>query len=458
MNQMKPWIIERITYPIYERINGLNITGCQKELERSQNWSEERLKNVQWTKFIKLLKYCVEQVPYYQNLFLTKGIDLRQIQSFEDLQRIPVLTKKALKDNHHLIFTNPRKQHLYAHKSSGSTGIPMIVYSDRFAESYRLAALFRSRGWWGWGVGHKTVELWGILDNIPNFKQSLRMKFVENRARFSSFNISTENLNHIFKSMKNMKPYYIRGYVSSIMAMAQHMKNSDLSLSEIPLRAVCTTSEILLEHQKQYIENTFHCPVINEYGSSEVGIISFSCPKGEMHLMNDNLIIEFIRDNRSAKPNEIADIVITDLNNYATPMIRYKIGDLGSHSGKSCACGLKLKLMNCCIGRDTDLVRLKNGQKFLPILFIFIGQKSAEVIGNQVRQFKVIQKAVDHFLMQVIADPQNKKSVADYFRSAFKERLGDFGKLDFEFVDEIAPEPSGKIRYFVSEIKNIDMK
>jgi phenylacetate-CoA ligase len=455
---MKPWVIERFIYPIYERINGLNIAGCQKKLEQSQYWSEEKLRNAQWTKFSKLLKYCTEHVPYYQNLFLANDIDLRQIQSFDDLQRIPILTKTALKDNLPLIFTDLGKPHLYTHKSSGSTGIPLVVYSDQLSESYRLAALFRSRKWWGWGVGHKTVELWGILDNFPNFRQALRMKFVENRSRFSSFNLSTENLNTIYKSIRAMKPHYIRGYVSSTLAMAQHMKNFNLSLSDVPLRAVCTTSEMLLDHQKQFIENTFHCPVINEYGSSEVGIISFACPKGGMHLMNDNLIIEFIKDNKTAKSDDIAELVITDLNNYTTPMIRYKIGDLGSYSDKSCTCGLNLKLMNCCIGRDTDLVYLKNGQQFLPMLFIFIGQKSAEVIGNQVRQFKVIQKAVDHFLVQVIADPQNQKTVADYFRSAFTERLGDFGKLDIEFVDEIAPEPSGKIRYFASEIKTDTLK
>jgi len=260
-----------------------------------------------------------------------------------------------------------------------------------------------------------------------------------------------------FFTIKRFHPKFLYGYVSALYTITQLFDENGLNPSELKLHGICTTAEVLYEYQRKFIESVFNCPVMNEYGSSETGIISYQCPEGSMHLTNENLIVEFICNGRSALPTQLGNIIITDLNNYVMPLIRYKIDDVGSIREKPCCCGRGLTPMNITIGRECDMVVLKNGKLVLPLIFNFMGDDTIEEYNGKIKQFKVIQKAEDRFLMQIIVEPGFESMVMDYFTRSFRKKLGDYGKLDFEFVDEIPKDSSGKVHYFASDIRR-DMR
>ena len=110
---------------------------------------------------------------------------------------------------------------------------------------------------------------------------------------------------------------------------AQYILNYKVDLSGLGLKAVICTSEPLFKEQRSTISKAFLCPVINEYGISESGICAFECPYGGFHIMSENIYLEIVRNGKNIKDGEIGEIVITQLNNFSAPLIRYHTGDLG---------------------------------------------------------------------------------------------------------------------------------
>lgn len=449
---MYSWLVKNLTFPFYEKLKKLNITKYLRELEDTQWYSSEKLKEIQWEKLKELIKHCYKNVPYYNYLFNSISLKPNDIKNIEDLDKIPILTKNKLQENLNLLIAKDKDRSFYIHSSSGSTGIPHTVYVDKRAESYRLASLFRARRWWGWDLGNKTILLGGGFESKQSLREVIRAHICENRKTLYAFNITKESFKKYYLTMKRFRPEYLYGFASAFYALAQLFDENGFDASELRIHGIITMSEILYEYQRKFIESTFNCPVINQYGCSETGVISFQCPEGSMHLTNENHIIEFISNQRSALPGELGDIIITDLNNYVMPLIRYKLGDFGSFNQKRCSCGRGLPAMEINIGREFDLVVLKNGKLVLPMIFNFIGIHLIEECKGKIKQFRVIQKAEDSFLLQIVAELGFEPTAKEFFTNAFKDKLGDYGKLDFNFVDEIPKESSGKVRYFISEI------
>jgi phenylacetate-CoA ligase len=450
---MNPWIVRNITYPIYERIKGLNIRKYQGELDHSQWLSTAELRKFQWIRLERHLRYCVEHIPYYRDLFQTHSLDPRQIQNFEDLRKIPVLTKVSMQQNKKLILNATAAKVCYRHQSSGSSGIPSETHSDCESESRRIAAMFRGRTWWGWQLGDRVVEIMGIYPPKFSLRMHIRERLFENKVRLSSLDLSDSNVEELFESIVRLRPQFLRGYVSSIHYLAQTAAQREINLAPLKIRGIITTAEVLLKFQKDLIESVFGCPVINEYGTSETGLIAFECPKGRLHLADENLFVEFLKDDHSVLEGEQGDIVVTVLNNRTMPLIRYRVGDVGSPRSGPCACGRGLSVMDIALGRENDKLLLKNGKRMLPIVFDFLVSVEYDRIARFMKQWKVIQKSVDRFVVQIVADPPYRAALMQNIEREFHKNFEADTIVEFEFMETIPPDPSGKRRFFVSEIK-----
>jgi len=446
-----PLMIRAFTYPLYERFKGLKVSRYLKNMEASQWYSSQQLMELQNKKLQKLIEYSVKNSPYYREIFQEYNIHPGDIQTIDDLPKIPYLTKSDLQVKMNRIIVRNYFKKDYLHRTSGSTGIPHNVYTDRLTESHRIAAMYRARRWWGCEPGDKKLEVWGRYEE-PSLFIRIRKKILENRISLSAFEMDENTIVRYYSTIKHYRPKFIRGYVSPIYLLASYFNKYGMDLKLDNLTGINTTSEVLFNHQKEKIQKVFQCPVINEYGCSEVGLIGYQCKAGNMHLTNENIIVEFITDGRPAKSEELGDIVITDLNNRIMPLIRFKIGDLGSYSDKSCSCGRGLSLMNIAIGRETDIIVLKNGRKELPLIFEFMVEKIEIYSKYHIKEFRVIQKAIDRFIMEIIPSSEYKKNINEAVEKEFKKRFGDFGTLEFRIVEQISPEPSGKRRLFYSEL------
>ena len=225
------------------------------------------------------------------------------------------------------------------------------------------------------------------------------------------------------------------------------MKEAGIDLNELNLKAVICTAEKMYPHHRQLFDEVFACPVVDEYGCAEHGIIAFQCKEGNMHIMADHLYVEFLDENdQPVKPGETGRIVITDLDSYAMPLIRYDIGDMGRPSDKKCSCGVTLPLMEIVEGRKEDFIRTTHG-KLVHAAYLCYTLKD-----DTVHEFKMYQKALNKLHVQIVKSPlfndQSEKMLENKLRTA----LGGQVNISFEYLDRIPREKSGKLRYFVSEI------
>jgi phenylacetate-CoA ligase len=192
---------------------------------------------------------------------------------------------------------------------------------------------------------------------------------------------------------------------------------------------------------------------MNEYGASEVGIIAKECPKHNMHIASENVLVDIFKDSKRAGPNEFGEIVVTNLNNRMMPIIRYKVGDVGRLIEGECGCGVKLPLFDVTIGRDCDSVILEDREVPGAAFFAVLGKELTTFVDGGLRCYKIYQKDLRNFLFQaVLKESGLEQKLVKRAREIVRETLGENVSFEFEFVDHIPRESSGKLRYFVSEV------
>jgi phenylacetate-CoA ligase len=223
----------------------------------------------------------------------------------------------------------------------------------------------------------------------------------------------------------------------------------DHSLSdEYALKCIISTSEVLTPQDRVLLETVFRTKVYNEYGCGEVGSIAHECSKGSLHVMSENLIIEICDGDRRCGFGETGEVVITELNNHAMPLIRYRLGDFAYLSSETCACGRTLPLVGNIHGRAYDTVRNSTGRLFHGEFFMYIFE-DAQKKSYGITKFQVVQQDLNNLLVKIVPGEgfceDAKKMVIERIRTGFDSAVN----VNFEIVEDIPREASGKMRLIV---------
>ena len=334
-------------------------------LKKSQFYSYDQIKEYQNYKLKKLVKFAKKESPYYKSRLPTNI-------NIEDLQKISFIDKATVRNNAHALRTS--KHHFCRQKTTGgSTGAAITISKNSGAMGAELAASWRGYGWAGINISDKQVRFWGIPQRSKRDRiKAFLIDFICNRYRVSAFGVDSKSMQTAIKKVVKFKPDYFYGYVSMIKEFAKHIKD-DGKVGIINPKAIITTSEVLTEADRSYISNVFGCRVFNEYGCGEVNTIAHECEYGSLHINSESLIIEVIGDaGIPLPPGNAGEIVVTDLNNFAMPLIRYKLSDWGMVSPKMCSCGRGLPVIEKVYGRAYDSLINDAGKKFHGEFFLYI--------------------------------------------------------------------------------------
>ena len=171
-------IAKHILYPVGEAFLGTKMLRYLKELEETQWWSLERLQELQNRKLRALIKHAYENIPYYHCLFQERGLTDKDIQTVEDLPKLPVLTKNDIRQNFaDLIAKDSSKRKPFLNATGGSTGEPLQYYIDMEVTSISWAGTFRGWEWADYKLGDKRATLAGsslVPDKSPSLVNRLR--------------------------------------------------------------------------------------------------------------------------------------------------------------------------------------------------------------------------------------------------------------------------------------------
>lgn len=427
-------------------IKGENVWGNLCSSRNFQYLKRDEIAKHHLTHLKKLVNHAYNNSAYYKEKFDQAGINPKQLTDISQLKDYPFLSKEDLVNNQADIYVKKRFTNTSTKTTGGSTGTPVTLLKDATALAKERAVTWRSYEWCGVTVGSPQARFWGE----PLFKsQRLKSRLIDliaNRKRLSAFELTDEQMRKYHKQIWQFKPKYFYGYVSVLTMFARFIEKNKLSIPD-SLKCVITTSEVLSESDRELMETIFHIPIFNEYGCGEVGSIAHQCEKGNMHLMEDNLIVEIDSDN-----GDSGEIIVTDLFNFSTPLIRYKVGDYASTSNIECSCGRSLLTIGNIHGRAYDRIVMPDGSFCHPelIMYVFEHLKS---FNNDLQQFQVIQNELLDFEIRLVTNTRNNPEIEDYLTSQLQQRISNNIKLSFIYTHEIKRENSGKIRLIKSLVK-----
>ncbi len=444
---MNTWISGQIILPTLEAMLRRRTFKYFKEMMQSQWLSETQLEEIQLAKLRELIGVALNNTTRYAEL---AGVDKSwRPESLEDLKKLPLLDKQTISKYREQLVNRSVAGGPKLYNTGGSSGTPLIFYFDKRRQACDKAARMRTHSWWAVEPGQKEAYIWGSPVELS--KQDHAKKFrdwITNELLLSAFDLSEKNIGWYVEKLTRFGPASIFGYPSSIALLCKLARKAGLDLSNIGVKVVFSTAEVLYEHQKETISESFgRVPVVNGYGSREGGFISHECPEGAMHITSENLIVEFIKDGVPVKAGENGEIVITHLDNHAMPFIRYRTGDIGQAGNAKCPCGRGLEVMEVLRGRTTDFIIAPDGRWVHGLALIYI-VRAIPGVG----EYQIVQNDVDSISVRIVPDDSFPHGGERLIEKGFAQRLGAQVKVTVEQSDRIIPDKSGKYRYIISQV------
>ncbi|MFL1453586.1 phenylacetate--CoA ligase family protein [Marinobacter sp. GN3S48] len=438
-----------VFYPLWDWKDRSSRLKELAELEEQQWWNANQLRELQWNRLIELLRHAGQHSQFYRRIFKKHDINPDSVTTWEEFRQFPVITKQDVRNHTDEFISDQYQQNeLVAAKTGGSTGVSLHLYFDECCQERRNAAQLWADRWAGWDLGEKKAAIWGNPPVVRGVKQGLRHHLMDRTIYLDTMNLNDESMGDFVDKWRRENPKAIFGHAHSIYLFAKYVLEH--GCNDLRPKGIVATSMMLLEPERAVIERAFSCKVTNRYGCEEVGLIACECEQHSgMHLNLPHVVVEFLdADNQPVKPGEPGKIVVTDLNNFAMPLIRYRVEDVGAFSEEVCACGRGLPILKRLEGRVADFLKLPSGGHVAGISLI--ERTLTKVPG--VEQMQLVQDRVDHIVINRVKgkdfNEQTDQGLILAMREVFDERVG----LDIVDVPVISQDPSGKYRFSICKI------
>ncbi len=422
------------------------IQGLEKSA-KLETYTQEKLKNV--------LLHAYQHVPYYTKVLRQAGVVENDDVQLENWNHIPILTKATLrKEFHRLQSDDLDKRKWFVNHSGGSTGEPSSVIQDKTYAEWNIANKLYYKSFGRQEIGEPELRLWSSEAEVLEGKEKLSIRlrnWLYDRTDLNTFRMTKQDMESFARLWNEIEPSWVEGYALTLHAFAQFVRDKKLRLHSP--KGIISSAEALQPNMQRLIEKVFKTKVYNRYGSREVGDIACSCQKDQgLHLSVWNNFVEILDEKmRPCKPGKPGKLYVTNLNNYAMPLIRYEIGDVAVPSKhKRCACGRKTPMIDRIEGRVVNMFRTKKGDLVSGGFFVhFVGS-----VFNTgfIKKFQVIQKKIDHIVIKVVLNDKNEfLANKAKIESEIRKMMGEC-RIEWKQVRNIPASKSGKFLYTISEV------
>ncbi len=319
----------KIYLPLYYVSRSKEFKKTYKFLKKIENWDYEETKEWQLKQISNIVDYAFENVPFYTKLYSRIGYKLGDIKTFQDINKLPMISKDDVKNNYEDFISKDIKNipHQVSY-TGGSTDKPMKFLVDKKINSREEAYYYYYWEKMGYKIGDKRIIFRGHKVADLKKKKFYVRDNLRNTLYFDSdYLTSTQYFKYYDNQIKKFKPKVISGYPSSIYTLANNYRN--LNLPPPQVKMVILASENVYEDQIALIKKTFNPEkVIYQYGHSEQVLIAFKYKdRKELGFPPTYGYLEMIEE----KSNDIYELVGTSFSK-SMPFIRYKTNDFASAS------------------------------------------------------------------------------------------------------------------------------
>ena len=410
-------------------------TDFIKELKFWRNtidkMSSAELQNMQSERMEKLLQHAVENIPFYKR----KEIKLTG-NPYNDIKQFPVMYKQNIKENIADLYIG-EKDKMVVERSSGSSGIQGEVYMTRKENVGYQAVQTYLWEWGGYKLGTPLLQT-GITPERGTIKKI--KDYLLQTLYVGSFNLKPDQVAQNLEDAKKRGCKYFGGYASSLNVHAEVAIKYGI---DIKFDGVISWGDKLFDGYKSNINKAFHNPSIAEvYGTTEGTMVAGLCPQGNHHIMTPHIFLELLDKNgNEVKPGELGFVVVTRLDAFSFPLIRYYLGDLAIKQSEDavCSCGKHFPMLKKIVGRDTDVVYTPNNSPLIVHFFTAIFEHQAAI-----RQFRILQKMKGEIEVEYIPTSDFKAEVLEKIAEIIFYKTNEIFPIKFIKVDFIPNTHSGK--------------
>lgn len=412
--------------------------------KQTEWYSSEEIKKFQFKKLKALIKYAYKNVPFYRELYNAQGVTPSDINNLKDLTKLPFISRDDLDHLPENARIKKRFPMLSIKVTGGSTAQPAKIYKNRRGTCLEDAALWRSLSWYNIKPGDRQIRFWGVPGQARARKKVKLIDFLMNRKRIPASSWTPDSLKTLIPMVLKFRPHYFYGYISIILDFTEALIEAGIEPSHLRLKAIVLTAEVPYAEGREKLSQIYKCPVVNEYGSSELGPIAYQCPDGNLHAMFENVYLEIIDKNGNVvPPGEPGEIVVTDLNNFAMPLIRYRSKDYSRILPVSCTCGRNMPVIDEITGRDVNLLQTVDGRKVHASNILYTMEQLAEAGIGQI-QFQLVQDKPDHIIVNIVQKPNATEKAIRSFMASLEDIFGKEMTFTLNMIKSLPREPSGK--------------
>jgi len=413
-------------------------------LQESQWWSREKLEEYQMQQLSKLLHHAYENVPYYRRVFDERDLKPKDIQNFDDLRKLPCLTKDIFKKHFsEFIARNFKLKYLPTSHTSGTTGKLLQFYENRDTNQKELAFIYHQWSRVKVKPSDLIIQLRGaIIKGDKPFEYDPIWKILRLSPRIDS----RETVHYYLKKIRKFGARFLHGYPSTIAVFALMIKQYGLYVP-VEFKSVLFASESIYPWQRNIIKEVFNCQIFSHYGQAEKVVLAGECENNTYyHCIPQYGIIEI-----DPTTNEI---IGTSFLNYINPFIRYRTTDIASQPVSSGCnkCGRYYSpVFSSVEGRLEDFIISPKG---IPVSPAVITHPFKNL--KTIRETQIIQKSLNKINLVVV--PWDD-CVSDLLKSELLELckglhniLGFDVKIKTDIVYSIQIPKSGKFKWIISNV------
>lgn len=409
--------------------------SLMEEYERAKEseWlSRAQLEEVQLQRAVEFLTFVGTYSPYYRRLFRERGFVPARLSAIEDLRILPTIDKEALIAFNHEIHSAYAFPRSFVAETSGTTGTALQFRKNERWDSINRAQVMRSYDWYGVKPWERSGYLWGYDTERRQQWRTEVLDALQNRFRI--FTYDRESVRRFASKLRSAT--YLAGYSSMIYEVAKVVNELDLQMDGLKL--VKGTSEMILDAYQAASVSAFGRRVTSEYGAAEAGLIAFECPKGNMHINVENVVVEM---------GTAGEIIVTNLASHSFPIVRYSLGDTVRLGEGLCPCGRQHPILSEIVGRRGATVHGRTGS--YPALTFYYVFKNLALQSQIFLNYKAIQDAPGSVTI-LVEGVENQHREADIRKELEKYFHGD---VDFDVRFGLAFEArTRKMQYFESTL------
>lgn len=432
-----------------------SVFAFQQNLIKSQALPISATAKMRTQQIFQLVSHCIANVPLYRD-YAKFGTPNELTGDAKLWAGLPILKRSALQSqSQNLQAKRLPKGHepVALLRSSGSTGSPVELMATNITATWQKAFALRAQIWFRRDFDQslavirkfsrpttllpegETSTHWADYEGIP-FHTGKRFALEATKGRIS------DHLDWLHRR----RPAYLMTLPSVLREL---VVLSAQNANDWTPKGISTLAETVDDDLREAVKECWNIEINDTYSAEECGVIAIQCPShGNYHIQTDSVLVEIVDDaGKPCIPGQEGTVVITTLSNFATPLIRYAIGDRAI-TGETCGCGRNQPILTRILGRERNLLVARDG-KYWPSFGMRSFRDEVPVLSQQFRQ-----TALDRLEMSYVSSAPLTVDQEDLLRAHLQKALPANMTIKLIRVDELPRHESGKAEMFISEIEN----